>query len=191
MGERNNSIILYTAQSDLVMDIIEKEGVCYSKPEYVRRKYEESSKIFLTAYNWYVEHARQIVPRPQGAEFPYWAYENVYDIATDGTTNIVKLQVPLDEVVLFDTSEWKKILCLEYLDPDRKKEQEFKEELELRGLRSQDVMLSDFYPEFKEKIYKSWENLFRYHEDLKSRKRSFSSGIQGGLWRIKKEWMIV
>ena len=54
MGEKCNTITLYASQADPVIEAIERNGVCYSKEAYVRKKYQESAKIFTTAYSWFV-----------------------------------------------------------------------------------------------------------------------------------------
>ena len=46
MGEKCNTITLYASQADPVIEAIERNGVCYSKEAYVRKKYQESAKIF-------------------------------------------------------------------------------------------------------------------------------------------------
>ena len=35
MDNQRDQIILYSPQSDAVIDAIQKDGVCYSKPEYI------------------------------------------------------------------------------------------------------------------------------------------------------------
>lgn len=77
MGNESNTIILYSSQTDIVMNVIEREGVCYSKEEYIRRKYQESAPVFLTAYSWFVSQMPKYVPKPERAEFPYWAFADL------------------------------------------------------------------------------------------------------------------
>ena len=64
MGDESNTIILYSAQTNRVWDVIERDGVCYSKEEYVRRKYQESAPIFVTAYSWFVSQMPKYVEKP-------------------------------------------------------------------------------------------------------------------------------
>lgn len=51
-------------------EIIRREGVCFSRPEFISKKYGESAPLFLTAYSWFVREAAKIVPPPPGASFP-------------------------------------------------------------------------------------------------------------------------
>ena len=69
MGEKCNTITLYASQADPVIEAIERNGVCYSKEAYVRKKYQESAKIFTTAYSWFVREMEKYVKKPDGAEY--------------------------------------------------------------------------------------------------------------------------
>ena len=60
MGEKCNTITLYASQADPVIEAIERNGVCYSKEAYVRKKYQESAKIFTTAYSWFVREMEKM-----------------------------------------------------------------------------------------------------------------------------------
>ena len=74
MDRGRDTVTLYSPQSDAVLRVLERDGVCFSRAEYVRRKYGESAPIFLTVYGWYVSRAAVLVPPPEGAEYPYWAF---------------------------------------------------------------------------------------------------------------------
>lgn len=50
MADRCNTIRLYSFQTDVVYQVLKRDGVCYSKEEYVRKKYKESAKVFINAY---------------------------------------------------------------------------------------------------------------------------------------------
>ena len=39
MGEKCNTITLYASQADPVIEAIERNGVCYSKEAYVRKRW--------------------------------------------------------------------------------------------------------------------------------------------------------
>lgn len=50
MGIGCDGVKLYSLQTQTVLDVLFEDGVCFSKEEYVKKKYGESAKIFLTAY---------------------------------------------------------------------------------------------------------------------------------------------
>ena len=189
MGDTGDKVILYAAQADAVLKAIERDGRCFSREEYVRRKYGESGPIFLTVYRWFVEEAAKLVPKPEGAEFPYWSFMNLYSLDQSAGTRTLTLCVPRNEAVFFDMYDWNKILCLKYIGEDEKNEKQFQEQLEMYGIKEMDAVLSNFYPLQKQQILKSWQRLTRYHEELLHGNTELVRDVQAGLWRIKKEWI--
>ena len=86
MDHRCTSVTLYSPQAQIVLDVLDRDGICFSRREYVQKKYEESAPVFLSAYDWFVKAAEAHIPKPQGAEYPYWAFgspENV-DLSAGG-----------------------------------------------------------------------------------------------------------
>lgn len=189
MGNRDKTVRLYSLQTDTVLGVIENEGACFSKADYVRRKYQESAPVFLAAYGWYASHAKDIVPVPPGGEYPYWAFAELYNAQQSADGNVLTLSVPPDEAVFFDMYDWNKIMRLSYIGENEDEEREFVRELRLRGLSENDVMLSSFYPDLKEKTLNSWKRLFRHHERIKQGDRNGVQSVQAGLWQIKKDWL--
>lgn len=189
MADRCNTVKLYASQTDVVVEALRRDGVCYSKEAYVRRKYQESAPIFVTAYSWFVGKAREIVPCPAGAEYPYWAFRDLYSLDQSGGGNVLELSVPIDQAVFFDVMDWNKIMRLSYIGASEKEEEAFREEMRERGLNYNDVMLTQFYPEYKKQIMKSWDRLFRHHEEIKSGDCTGIHSVQAGLWQIREEWV--
>ena len=189
MKKENGIFTLYAVQAQPVLDAIQRDGVCYSKAEYVRRKYEESARIFLTAYGWYVREAEKIVPKPAGAEYPYWVFADLFNIDGSAGGTILELRVPEKEAVFFDTQDWNRILQLSYLGENEEDERAFSAELERRGMDVYQVMLTAFYPEWKRKIMESWKRLFRHHEAILNGDTTGVHSVQAGLWRIRKDWI--
>ena len=189
MDHSGNRLILYAAQAQPVLDALERDGVCHSRAEYVRKKYGESAPVFLTAYNWFVQQLPRFVPKPEGAEFPYWAFRELYSLDQAGTAGVLKLQVPKDQVVLFAVEDWTKITQLRYIGADAAEERAFAKELAARGLNWNQVMLTGFYPDLKQQITDSWQRLFRYHETLLRGEDCGGIRVQAGLWELRREWM--
>lgn len=189
MDHKDHTITLYCAQTALVLDALQRDGICYSKAEYVEKKYDESSAIFLTAYQWFAKNAAKLVPPPEGAELPYWAFGSPYSVDASGGGKFLTLQVPADEVILFDLYDWNRILCMKLLPEDDAEERAFRTELRQRGLTEEQVMLTGFYPELKEQIIASWQRLFRHHDALRAGNADGVGGLQAALWRLKREWI--
>lgn len=191
MDKKDNKVILYSSQTDPVVETIERDGVCFSKRQYVTKKYGESAPIFVAAYDWFIKEAEKYVPKPNGAEYPYWAFMDLYSVDQSGDSNLLKLSVPLDEVIFFDMYDWNKILCLQYLGESKAEEEKFRQMLADYGIRKEsDVILTNFYPALKNQVLKSWKNLFRHHDKIKQGNIEGVGSVQAGLWQIKKEWIV-
>lgn len=189
MDRQRDAVTLYTVQSDAVMAAIRRDGQCFSRADYVQRKYGESSPVFLTAYQWFAARAERLVPRPEGAGLPYWAFADRQCADRSGGGRLLTLRVPVCEAVFFDMYDWTRILQLGYLCKDPKEAQAFSRELKLRGLRESDVVLSRFYPELRQRILDSWDGLFLHHERILAGDLSGVGAVQAALWRIRGEWI--
>lgn len=190
MGDGCNTIRLYSFQTDVVYQALKSKGVCYSKEAYVRKKYAESAHIFVTAYGWFVKEAQKIVPKPEGAEYPYWAFADLYNVDQSGEGHVLTLNVPADEVLLFDMFDWTKIMQMHYIGENDSDETIFSEQLKSRGLSEYQVMTSNFYPEQKNQIQESWKRLFRHQQAILAGDTSGVKSVQAGLWQIKDEWVV-
>lgn len=190
MDYKGGAIKLYSQQAEPVLEVLNREGVCFSKAEYVKAKYGESAPVFLTAYRWFVGRLGDFVPKPEDAEFPYWAFRDLYSIEVSGAVPPLTLMVPEDQAVFFDLYDWNKIMRFQYIGESAEEEKDWKKELSMRGLKETGIMLTDFYPEWKQKIYGSWDRLFRHHEKIREGDLSGVGSVQAGLWQIRKEWII-
>lgn len=52
-----------------------------------------------------------------------------------------------------------------------------------------DIFTKPFYTYLKSKVKKSWENLFKYDELIKSGAMN-KSVLQASLWELRKEWIV-
>ena len=186
------TIRLYALQQAPVPELLERDGVVFSKPEYVSRKYGESAQVFLNNYSWFVNEARKIVPPPEGAEYPYWAFRDLYNIdsadasAEDG---FMTLDVPLDMAVFFDAADWNRIMQFRYLGTDEE-ERAFNKELQAYGVTAFKAMTTQYYPDIRMKITDSWKRLFVHDEEVRAGDYSgCPGGVQAGLWCIRREWL--
>ena len=191
MDSKCNTVRLFASLNNSVLDIIEREGICFSKKEFIKRKYQESSKIFITAYSWFAEEASKIVEKPDRAEYPYWVFIDLYNLERFPNTSILELEVPIDEVLFFDMYDWNKILSLEYIAQDKNDDKEFRDMLKQYGIKhDSDIMLTSFYPQLKKEVTDSWSKLFLHNEEIKSGDFSCVKSVQASVWQIKKEWIV-
>ena len=89
------------------------------------------------------------------------------------------LEIPKDELILFDRRTWNKILNMEYVGTDEEIAA-FEQEYKRQGVRDPlDIMKSSFYPLLAQKIKKSWQHLFT--DPLPE-----ETYWQGAVWYLKK-----
>jgi hypothetical protein len=190
MDRKDNKVILYSPQAEPVWEAVERDGIAYSKREYVQKKYEESAGIFLAAYDAYIRMAEEIVPRPDGTNYPYWAFGSTEMADPSSGSRVMVLEVPIDEAVFFDAYDWYKVLRLSYIGESEADEESFEQELARRGIKdSSEAVLKPFYPDMKRKITDSWKRLLIHDEDIRNGEKSGVRAVQAGLWCIKKEWL--
>ena len=190
MEIRDGKIRLYSPQAEAVWQAVERDGTAFSRRAYVQKKYEESAAIFTSAYDAYVKEAVNYAAKPEGAEYPYWAFASARDLDASMGSRVMHLNVPLEETVLFDMFDWYRVLRLTYLGSTPEEEEAFDKKVRARGLRSPDeAVLTPFYPDIKREILDSWRrNLFRHNDALKAGDDTGVRAVQAGLWRIRKEW---
>ena len=189
MDPKNRVLTLWTSQTKPVLDALERDGVCYNKECYIRRKYGEVADVFLTAYRAYYRNASELLPPPPEAESAYWAFADPRDMFLGDDQTALKLEVPADQVILFDVFDWNRILQFRYLGETEEENRAFERELERRGITGYDVLHSNFYPDLRARILGSWKRLLRHHEALLSGDRTGVRAVQAGLWQLRREWI--
>lgn len=193
------TITMYTSQTNAVTDIIRRDGVSYVKQRYIEKKYQDTAWIFNEAYHFFNRYAAQIVEKPVQAESPVWVFHDPKWAGADQNSSQLKLEIPVNEIILFDLRKWNRILNLELIGT-KEEEERFTAELQKWGVRdASDVFSGSFYPILKNKIKKSWAKLFDDSEDIlqelkEGNFRKFGNGdtdyIQGAVWRLRKDWVL-
>lgn len=182
----NKKITLWTSQRKIVLDTLEKKGVYHVKRDFIVKKYGEVSNVFLEPYNWFVNKAEKMVPKPEGAEYPIWLFTDLKYIDHHGDSKILKISVDRNKVILFDYLKWNRILNLSYLAKDERDANEYEEMLEKQGIHDEtDIYMTSFYPHLKMKVKKSWDRLFDDSND-----NNLLTTKQAALWEIRKEWIV-
>lgn len=174
---------VYAAQTEPVIAELERTGQCFCREEYIRKKYGECADGFLIAYRYLAEKGAALVPKPVGAELPYWVSPDPAGLPRSET--FLALDVPRSELLLFPRAWWTRVLQLRYLGETEKESADFERELRARGLTGYEVMTSRFYPDEREKMLASWERLL----DPRAIVGLAPAQLQGAVWTIRREWI--
>ena len=112
----SQTVMLYSAQPAMIVQKIAQGNTHYAKLAQIREKYgEEIAPVFTQAYNWFVRQAEQMVSRPSEAESAIWVYHDLCYLEQHAGYEIIKLNVPLTEVVFFSMADWNKVLNQRFL----------------------------------------------------------------------------
>lgn len=178
--EQKHKIIMWAAQTEVVWEIIQQDGVSYVKKEYIDKKYGETAWIFQVAYDFFIRKFQEKVAKPNEAESPVWLYADPKWTSAGPGTVLMKMEVPEDEILFFDLRKWSEVLNLSYAGDDR---EVFEKELKRQGIKDAlDIFAKPFYPLLKRKIVNSWEQIF----EIKDVDEQY---LQGAVWCIKREWI--
>ncbi len=184
MSKSSKKIRLYTSQSEIVLDTIREKGIYHVKKEFIIKKYEEVANVFLEPYNWFIRKAENIVPKPEGAEYPIWLFNDLVYVEKYEGCKVLEIEVDIENVIIFDPFKWNRILNLSYIPKDEKDRIEYNESLEKQGIKNEvSIYTTNYYPHLKQKVIKSWESLFDDNIDL-------SKTNQVALWELRREWIV-
>ncbi len=180
----NDAITLFTAQTDVVLDAIERDGYSRVKRAYIQRKYGDQAWVFQQAYAFFAQHAPRYVTPPEGAESGIWCFRDWRLAMTGAGGMLLELEVPADQAVLFDSRLWNRMLNLEYLGEDAEDERAFEKRIAAMGLKSSaDAFATSFYPTVKREITQSWQRLFGSADACPD------AYLEAGIWEIRREWI--
>lgn len=189
-----NKVKVWTKQHAGILTALEEGGRYVVKKEYIQQKMGENSRIYFEVYNWYRNAAEKIVPapddRPPDAESAVWCYRNPKYIEKHDEYKILKLNVPAEKAVFFRMSDWNKRLNLRYIGNTSQEEDSYNQKISKYGVDYEgSVYLTSFYPQLKNELIKSWQNLFRYDKLVKEQGDLLFDDMQAGVWHLELEWV--
>lgn len=144
---------------------------------------EDHSGLYFNSYNWFRNRAKEIVPVPDDVEFPIWVSVTEESKVPNSEGNVLlEIEVDEDLLITMDLDKWGYIVNYMYIPKDAEDEENHAKILNSYGIDDTRAYMSNFYPNIKNKIVKSWERLFDDSIIL-------SDARVGTLWEIKKEWI--
>ena len=184
----NNKMKLWTRQHKNVLKELEDGDVYRAKKIYIQEKNDTISGYYLKLYDWYVQKAEKIVPRPQGVSYPIWlSTTSELMLRPTEDTIILELEVDREHIVVTSFEKWGYVVNYWYVPLNKEDEKKHNEELKKYGIGDESALVmgdkGNFYPLLKNKIIKSWERMFDVSsEDIGT--------TQATLWEIKREWVV-
>ena len=178
----DEQLIMWSSQHKRVWDTIQKEGIYTVKQAYVQEKYEDVAWIFKEAYSYLNRKLTEKISQPEGAESPVWHFKEQKWALKDEDSVLLRLAIPVAEVVLFDLRVWNKVLNLTFAG-SAEEEERFHRELANRGITDiLEVHTTPYYPLQKKAVVDSWEKMFAIGGIE-------GQYIQGASWVIREEWI--
>lgn len=183
MARDGETVTLWTAQRQVVLDTLTRDGVYMVKRAYIDEKYQETAWIFREAYSFFRETASVILPPPEGAQSGIWLYQDPRWAGASADSLLLKLEVPVGQAIFFDLRLWNQILNLRFLGRNPQEEQAFARELERLGLKSTlPLFQTPYYPLQRRQVRQSWKRLFEAPLPPETYR-------QAAVWVLKKEWL--
>ena len=184
-SQDSKKITLWTRQDIKSLEHLRRNGVIRIKREHLKEKFDEISDYIIKLYNWFVEAADRMVPRPKNVEFPIWcsiSEENM--LRPTEHTVVYVLEVDESEIIYFDGTKWDYVLNHLYIPKDEEDEREYMEHIRNKGFKDSfsimDENIGHFYPEERRKVMDSWMRVFEIDEWNIFR-------VQANIWEIRKD----
>ena len=170
----------YTAQSDIVLKKLKSQNCVYVKKKYIEKKYGKNlSKNIFIAYDWFVNEFKKRVDKPNLAEYPFWLFKDKNYAKTYGSSNLLKVNIDDNKIVLFDNHKWERVLSLNYVGDSLEEEKEFDKRLKKYGLQTGlDVFNSPLHIKLQKEIKESFKKIFDIDE---------KSNIRAASWCLKND----
>lgn len=181
----DEKVTLWTRQNIKSLEELQTTGVIRIKINHLEEKFDEITDYIVFLYNWFVDAANKIVPKPEGVEFPIWCSVSEENMLRPTADEIVYvLEVRKSDVIYFDGSKWDYVLNHHYVAKDEKDSFEYSKDLEAKGFDNSfsfiDKKTSHFYPQERKRVMDSWYRVFEIEEwDVFK--------VQANIWEIKAD----
>lgn len=180
---------IWTRQRKEILTELEKNGVYYTKEQYIRIKNDTIADYYIDAYKWYTFEASKIIKKPSYVEFPIWCslHEDTVLKLNDSDRVILELEVPKEQIMITLLDDWGYRINYWYVPIDDEDRLNHKKELKKYGINDESSLTygsnGNFYPLLKRKIENSWKRMF-------TRDVSDLDICEGTIWEIKKEQVV-
>jgi len=187
-NDSTNKVTLWTRQDIRSLEELKNNGVIRIKRKNLEEKFDLISDHIIYLYNWFVNAANEIVPKPEDVEFPIWcSISEQYMLRPTIDQVVYVLEVDKSEIIYFDGMKWDFVLNHHYVPKDEKDAEEYARYIESKGFKNSfsflDEKTSHFYPEERKKVMDSWIRVF--DTDVWDIFR-----IQANIWEIRTDMIV-
>lgn len=181
MGER---IKVWTKQHENVLKALNETGRYTAKREYIQMDLKEHAHIMLEAYDWLVRHSPNAGQKPADVTYPVWvSFQRETTMLPSPGTVILELEIEKDSIAYVNIEKWGTILNYSYIPADKEDAKRHRALCAAYGVSDTKAYMTQFYPEIKREIIKSWDRLF---DDSIVIGNDLAYGI---IWELRKEWV--
>lgn len=178
-------VTLWTRQDKRSLEELKNHCVIRIKRSNLEEKFDLISSHIIYLYNWFVDSAKEMVPKPDEVEFPIWcSISEEYMLRPTLNEVVYVLEVDESEVIYFDGMKWDYVLNHHYVPKDDRDAEEYARDIEKKGYKNSfsfmDEKTSHFYPEERKRVMDSWIRVFETNQWDKFR-------IQANIWEIRPE----
>lgn len=178
---------IYTRQNEnSIFELLDK-GRIINKEVYIRLHFGPDADYFVERYRTFVEICEQVLPRPEGIEFPIWGSISKNNCLRPEHNSVVYcLKVPKDQVIYLDGLKWDYVLNYLYVPRNDEDNKRHNQELNRLGFKNGHQLFERYnqglYPELEAQIVHSWSRVLEID--------NWSEFVvQGNLWMIQPEWI--
>lgn len=176
-------IRVWTKQSAIVWDILQRHGIYHARRDAVLRT--EEAALIGTAYDWLAQHTPAAADKPKDAEYPIWlSYSRAATMLPTPGTVVLELAVDPDLVTPINIAKWGAILNYSYIPKDPADAQRHQALLRDYGTGDARAVMTPFFPQIRREIVDSWRRLFDPDIQLGS------PACYGNIWEVRKEWIV-
>ena len=183
---------VYTRQDIKILDILEEKNRYIAQKKYVLNRLDKEGDIYLNFYDWLTKEASKIIKKPEDVEIPIWvSLEKDKKLSLIENTVILSLDIPDDKIILIDMHKWGQITNYSYLPINIEDKNEHLQILDEYGINNQKAIMTNFYPQIKNKIMDSWTRLFDNNiKSIDINGKEIEPLFVGIIWEVRKEWII-
>jgi len=184
----SSKVRLWTRQSRKSMRELKENGVIRITKENLEEKYETISDYIIYLYKWFVNAAKEMVPVPDGVEFPVWcSISEEYMLRPTDDEMVYVLEVDKSEIIYFDGMKWDYVLNHHYVPKDDADFLSYQKHIEDMGFKHAysffDEKTAHFHMEEKNRIMDSWMRIFETDQwDI--------FRIQANIWEIRPDMIV-